>query len=89
MYGVAELEDVFPVVVFFAVVGGGEDEEDVSGVLEGQQLLLVVDDDSQRCLVEEGPSLGDEALVDEVQVVEGDCAGQQGEHPGQTDDAEV
>lgn len=49
----------------------------------------MVDEDGEAGLVDESPLLVDEAVVDEVEVVERHDAGQQRQYPGEADDVEV
>lgn len=70
-------EDVLPVVLVFGLVGRREDRDDVSRVVQLHEGGLVVDEDREAGLVDEGPFLVDEAVIDEMQVIQGHDAGQQ------------
>ena len=85
----SEGEDVLPVVLVLGLVGGREDPDDVSGVVELHEGGLVVDEDGEAGLVDERPFLVDEAVVDQVEVVQRHDAGQQREDPRQADDVEI
>lgn len=71
-----EGEDVLPVVLVLGLVGRREDRDDVSGVVQLHEGGLVVDEDGEAGLVDKRPFLVYEAVVDEMQVIQGHDAGQ-------------
>jgi hypothetical protein len=82
-------DNILPVILQAVLVGGRKDEQNLSSVIELHNPLLVINKDGQADAVEEGPLVLDEAFVDEVEVLEGDDAGEKGEDPGQADQVEV